>query len=164
VHVKDAGGNTIPCGEYEAIAKPPIVGFTETSPGSAIWWRNWTTIGIPLNTFIGQCITIQFTSSDCSQGGHYGYAYIDGDCDPLVLLTSSPSVCGGSTVILTAPVGAATYAWTNTAGGTTGIVGSTTGQTCTVNAGGTYQCVFTTDAGPACATTLTIGSRSGSRA
>ncbi len=156
VHVRDAGGNTIGCGEYMVMAKPPMAGFVETSPGSAIWWHNWTTVNIPLNTFIGQCVTIQFTSSDCAQGGHFGYAYIDGDCDPLTLLTSSPSVCGGSTVILTAPLGAATYSWTNTAGGTTGIVGSTTGQTCTVNAGGTYQCVFTTDAGPACATTLTI--------
>lgn len=156
VHVRDGAGNLISCGEYNVIAKPPVIGFTETSPGSTIWWRNWTTVVVPLSSFIGQCITVQFTSSDCAQGGHYGYAYIDGDCDPLTLLSSSPSVCGGATVTLSAPPGAATYSWTNTAGGTTGIVGSTTGQTCTVNAGGTYQCVITTVAGPACATTLTI--------
>lgn len=156
VHLRDGSGNLITCGEYMVMAKPPVIGFTETSPGSAIWWRNWTTVFVPLSSYIGQCVTIQFTSSDCSQGGHYGYAYIDGDCDPLTLLTSSPSVCGGGTVTLTAPAGGASYAWTNTAGGTTGIVGSTSGQTATIDAGGTYQCVITSVAGPSCTTTLTI--------
>ncbi len=160
VHLRDGAGNLIMCGEYMVMAKPPVVGFTETSPGSAIWWRNWTTVMVPLSSYIGQCVTVQFTSSDCSQGGHYGYAYIDGDCDPLTLLSSSPSICGGGSVTLTAPAGAAGYAWTNTAGGTTGIVGPTTNNTAVVNTAGTYQCVITSAAGPSCTTTLqiTVGS------
>lgn len=156
VHLRDGSGALIMCGEYMVMAKPPVVGFTETSPGSAIWWRNWTTVMVPLSSYIGQCVTVQFTSSDCSQGGHYGYAYIDGDCDPLTLLSSSPSICGGGSVTLTAPAGAAGYAWTNTAGGTTGIVGPTTNNTAVVNVAGTYQCVITSAAGPSCTTTLTI--------
>ncbi len=156
VHLRDGSGNLIMCGEYMVMAKPPVIGFTETSPGSTIWWRNWTTVIVPLSSYIGQCVTIQFTSSDCTQGGHYGYAYIDGDCDPLTILSSSPSICGGASVTLTAPVGAAGYDWTNTAGGTTGIVGATTNSTCVVNAAGTYQCVITSAAGPSCTTILTI--------
>lgn len=156
VHLRDGAGNLIMCGEYMVMAKPPLVGFTETSPGSAIWWRNWTTVMVPLSSYIGQCVTVQFTSSDCSQGGHYGYAYIDGDCDPLTILSSSPSICGGASVTLTAPAGAAGYAWTNTAGGTTGIVGPTTNNTAEVNVAGTYQCVITSAAGSSCTTTLTI--------
>ena len=156
VHLRDGSGALIMCGEYMVMAKPPVVGFTETSPGSTIWYRNWTTVVVPLSAYIGQCITVQFTSSDCAQGGHYGYAYIDGDCDPLAILASSPSICGGGTVTLTAPAGAAGYTWTNTAGGTTGIVGSTTGSTAVVNAAGTYQCVITSAAGASCTTTLTI--------
>jgi gliding motility-associated-like protein len=160
VHLRDGAGNLIGCGEYMAMAKPPIVGFTETSPGSTIWWRGWTTVLVPLSSYIGQCVTVQFTSSDCAQGGHYGYAYIDGDCDPLAILSSSPSICGGGSVTLTAPTGAAGYSWTNTAGGTTGIVGSTTGSTCVVNVAGTYQVVITSAAGASCTTTLqiTVGS------
>ncbi|MCW3072100.1 MAG: hypothetical protein JWO44_1990 [Bacteroidetes bacterium] len=156
VRLRDAAGAVVPCGDYEVLAKPPIVGFTETSPGSAIWWRNWTSVFVPLSSYIGQCVSIQFTSSDCSQGGHFGYAYIDADCDPLQLVASSPAVCGGNSVTLTAPAGGAAYAWSNTAGGTTGIVGSTTGQTCVVNQGGTYQVVITSVSGPACTTTLNI--------
>lgn len=156
VHLRDGAGNLIMCGEYMVMAKPPVVGFTETSPGSTVWYRNWTTVVVPLSSYIGQCVTIQFTSSDCAQGGHYGYAYIDGDCDPLTILTSSPAICGGGSVTLTAPAGAAGYAWTNTAGGTTGIVGPTTNNTAVVNAAGTYQCVITSAAGPSCTTTLQI--------
>jgi gliding motility-associated-like protein len=156
VRLRDAAGNVVPCGDYEVLAKPPIVGFTETSSGSAIWWRGWTSVFVPLSAYIGQCVSIQFTSSDCSQGGHFGYAYIDADCDPLQLVASSPAVCGGNSVTLTAPAGGAAYSWSNTAGGTTGIVGSTTGQTCVVNQGGTYQVVITSVSGPSCTTTLNI--------
>ncbi|MDF2438466.1 MAG: hypothetical protein K0Q95_2842 [Bacteroidota bacterium] len=156
VRLRDASGNVVPCGDYEVVAKPPIVGFTETSPGSTVWYRTWTSVFVPLSSYIGQCVTIQFTSSDCSQGGHYGYAYIDADCDPLNLVSSSPAVCAGNSVTLTAPAGGAAYSWSNQAGGTTGIVGSTTGQTCIVNQGGTYQVVITSVSGPTCTTTLTI--------
>ncbi|MDQ3048952.1 MAG: PKD domain-containing protein, partial [Bacteroidota bacterium] len=154
VKIRDASGNVVTCGDYEVIAKPPLVGFV--SLGANVYYRPWTTVFVPLSSYIGQCITVEFTSSDCSQGGHYGYAYVDGDCDPLQLLSSSPSVCGGNTVTLTAPAGAATYTWTNTAGGTAGIVGSNNNQTCVVDAGGTYQCVMTSVSGPTCTTTLTI--------
>lgn len=160
VKIRDAVGAVVQCGDYQVMAKPPVTGFTETSSGSGVWYRNWTTVFIPLQAYIGQCVTVEFTVSDCSVGGHYGYAYIDADCDPLQLLSSSPSVCGGSSVTLTAPAGGVSYAWTNTAGGTTGIVGSTTGQTAIVNQGGTYQVAITMVSGPACITTLniTIGS------
>ena len=160
VKVRDAGGNVLTCGDYEVMAKPPMAGFIETSSGSAIWYRPWTTVFIPLSAFIGQCITVEFTVSDCSQGGHFGYAYIDGDCDPLQLVSSSPSVCGGNAVALTAPSGGVLYTWTNTAGGTTGIVGPTTGQTIQVNQAGTYEVAITMVTGPTCITHLdiTIGS------
>lgn len=156
VKVRDSGGNVVPCGNYQVMAKPPMTGFLETSSGSDIWYTPWTTVFIPLQTYIGQCITVEFTVADCSQGGHFGYAYIDGDCDPLEILTSSPSVCGGQSVTLSAPPGGQSYAWTNTAGGTTGIVGSTTGQTAQVNQAGTYQVAITMVTGAACITNLTI--------
>lgn len=159
VKIRDAAGNVLPCGDYYVSAKPPISDFTQVGT-SNYYYRNWTTIFVPLSSYIGQCITVEFTSSECAQTGHLGYAYIDAECDPLEIVTSSPAVCGGSSIILTAPAGGASYSWTNTAGGTTGIVGSTTGQTVTVDQAGTYQVVITSVAGPSCTTTLqiTVGS------
>ena len=157
VKLRDALGNILPCGDYEVIAKPPIVGFTLAPGTTDVYYRPWTTVFVPLSAYIGQCVTLEFTSSDCTLTGHYGYAYIDADCNPSSLISSSAAVCGGSTITLTAPSGAATYTWTNTsAGGTTGIVGSTTGQTISVNAGGTYQVVLTSIFGAGCTYSLNI--------
>lgn len=155
VKIRDASGNVVTCGDYYVSAKPPIANFTQVG-STSYYYRPWTTVFVPLSSYMGQCVTVEFTSSDCSQGGHLGYAYIDGDCDPIDIIASSPAVCGGNSVILTAPAGGVSYAWTNTAGGTTGIVGPTNGSTATVNQGGTYQVVITSVAGPTCTTTLNI--------
>lgn len=157
VKLRDALGAVLACGDYEVIAKPPIVDFFLAPGTTDVYYRPWTTVFVPLSPYIGQCVTLEFTSSDCAQGGHYGYAYIDADCSPSTLLTSSPAVCGGASVTLTAPSGAASYAWTNvSAGGTTGIVGSTTGSTAVVDTGGTFQVVMTSVTGVMCTSTLTI--------
>lgn len=156
VQVKDAGGNLVNCGEYHVMAKPPMPGFLSTSDPD-VYYRPWTTVFVPLQAYIGQCVTIEFTASDCAQGGHYGYAYIDADCGALAMPSSSPAVCAGADVTLTAPAGGVQYDWSNTsAGGTTGIVGATNGQTVVINQAGTYQVIVTAVTGPTCTTTLTI--------
>ncbi|MDQ3048843.1 MAG: gliding motility-associated C-terminal domain-containing protein [Bacteroidota bacterium] len=156
VKLRDALGNVLACGDYEVIAKPPIVGFTQI-PGTNVYYRPWTTVFVPLSAYIGQCVTLEFTSSDCSQSGHYGYAYVDADCQSTSLATSSPAVCAGATVTLTAPAGAAAYSWVNTGtGDSTGIVGSDSSQLAYVNTGGTYEVTMTSVTGAACTTTLTI--------
>lgn len=43
-------------------------------------WRNWTFECVDLSDYIGQSVTIVFFTTDCSHGGHGGYAYIDGLC------------------------------------------------------------------------------------
>lgn len=156
VQIRDAAGNVVQCGDYKVIAKPPMQGFI--SAGNNIWYRPWTVVSVPLTSYVGQCITIEFTSSDCSLGAHYGYAYVDADCSPLEL-TSNTGSCTSNGILDTifAPSGAASYNWTNlTAGGTAGIVGSSTGSYITVNQSGTYQVVMTSVTGPTCITTLNI--------
>lgn len=168
VKVRDASGNVLPCADYAVIADPAQPNFstdfiqgpslTDAVDGSTgiAWYKPWTTVFVPLQAYIGQCVSIEFTVSDCSKGGHFGYAYIDGNCDPLIITASATAICAATPVTLTAPAGAAAYAWTNTYGGTTGIVGSSSGQTCVVDSAGTYQVVLTSVSGPSCTTTLTI--------
>lgn len=151
--LKDQNGNFIQCGDYEVIAKPPMIGFI--SIGNNIYYKPWTSVNVPLGNYIGQCVTLEFTSSDCALGGHFGYAYIDAECS-LLDIETHPTACG-DVYTLVAPPGAVSYSWSNlTAGGTTGIVGSSTNQTAVVNQSGTYQVVFTSAGGPTCITTLTI--------
>jgi gliding motility-associated-like protein len=153
VKVRDASGNVVPCGDFEVIAKPPMTGFV--AYGNNIYYKPWTTVSVPLTAYIGQCITIEFTSSDCAQGGHYGYAYVDADCSPLEI-SAITGKCGAPDTLI-APAGAASYLWTNTfSGGTTGIVGPANGQSILVNATGNYQVVMTSVSGSNCTTTITL--------
>jgi hypothetical protein len=45
-----------------------------------IVYREWTPTCIDLSAYLNRTMTIVFYAADCSQGGHFGYAYIDGLC------------------------------------------------------------------------------------
>ena len=69
----------------------------------------WKTVGVNLSSLIGQTVTIDFTTRDCSLGQHYGYAYLVAECMPLYI---NMDYCQGSSQIqLTAPNGFQTYNW-----------------------------------------------------
>ncbi|TNF29331.1 MAG: PKD domain-containing protein, partial [Bacteroidetes bacterium] len=83
-------------------------------------------------------------------GSHYAYAYIDAECSPLEIISSSPTVCGGQDVFLTAPAGAATYSWTGP-----GLVpGTENQQVATIVAPGPYTVTMTTFGNAPCTFSL----------
>jgi gliding motility-associated-like protein len=145
----DQAGNVLNCGAYAVTAGPGIAGFTNL-PGTDIYYRNWTTMFVDLTAYVGQCVTMTYVCRDCTQGGHYGYAYVDASCAPAQIVTSSPAICGSSTITLTAPPGASAYSWTGP-----GIVGGNASQVISVNVAGTYSVVMTSAMG-GCTTTLSI--------
>lgn len=132
----DGNNNPIDCATYDvdATTAQTIGGFVSVGP---LLYKNWTTVFIPLNNYIGQTVSIQFTTRDCApngcEGSHYAYAYIDADCNTLQIGATSPTICNGQTVVLTAPDGAASYSWSGP-----GIVSGANTQQCTINAAGNY--------------------------
>ena len=71
-------------------------------------WKNWTSLGLSLEDYIGQTIQIQLATYDCSLSGHYGYAYFTLDCAAAEITGLS---CGDNTVeALGVPEGFA-YKW-----------------------------------------------------
>ncbi len=46
-----------------------------------IHWKDWTDVSVNLRDYVGQELTIELTTYDCADGGHYGYAYFVLDCD-----------------------------------------------------------------------------------
>ena len=114
----DENGEIIPCGYYLVVAAADIDGFQ--SEGN-IRWRDWSTVGIDLSDYIGEVITITFTTVDCAQGAHFGYAYIDAEClvSELTIDCNDPEVCeegssycpGANSIILNAPDGFTNYQW-----------------------------------------------------
>ncbi|MEL6987112.1 MAG: gliding motility-associated C-terminal domain-containing protein, partial [Bacteroidota bacterium] len=78
--ILDRNGDPYPCGIYKVRAGPDIEGFENCGDWRV---RPWTTVGIELQSFLGQEIQIEILTSDCSRGGHAGYAYFDATCSPL---------------------------------------------------------------------------------
>jgi len=160
--VLDASNNPIPCLQYYIASDStgPPVGFSIspttsfTGSGGPVYYQSWVASSLNLTAYMGTAITIRFTAGGCTVGGHFGYAYIDCQCGPVQVLASSPEVCLGGTINLTAPPigpGGGTYAWTKVPAGA-GITTNTTLPTVTINQPGTYQvsvnqngCVYTVD-------------------
>ncbi|MGA3013198.1 MAG: PKD domain-containing protein, partial [Bacteroidales bacterium] len=79
------------------------------SDGTPIEWKEWTTVGMSLQKFVGRHLSIVYTTKDCEPGGHFGYAYVSAYCSSLTIQTS---MCQGDTsATLTAPLGFAHYHW-----------------------------------------------------
>ncbi len=136
VKIKDLNGNILGC---ISDSLSPTYPYTDLKPSTSYtnyYYKNWTTRTIPLGNFIGQTVTIEFTVQDCTQGAHLGYAYIDGSCLPLQIVSSQPKICPGTTITLTAPDDYDSYFWTGP-----GIVGSNSSKTITINQPGNYQSI-----------------------
>ena len=43
-------------------------------------WKDWTTVGVNLEDYDGEDLTIQLTTYDCSMTAHFGYAYFTLGC------------------------------------------------------------------------------------
>lgn len=127
------------CGEYTVVAGAGLDGFEtcNTLLNGPVRYRNWTTVGLNLSDYIGQTLTIEFETGDCLPGAHFGYAYVDAYCSPLVI---NASFCTSSAAAeLTAPIGFE-YLW-NT--------GETTQTIAITNpvANATYTCTLTSVTG-----------------
>ncbi len=68
---------------------------TSGSRAMNVVWKDWTTIGVNLSEYIGNTLTVQLTTFDCSAGGHFGYAYFTLGCDKADL---DGEACDGSTI------------------------------------------------------------------
>lgn len=86
------------------------------SPNPEVIYKCWTTVAVDLLPFVGQTITIDFTTQDCTLDGHFGYAYVDLACATLQS-QAVVALCPGDTMaLLTAPPGFINYQWYDTLG------------------------------------------------
>ena len=153
VNMYDESNQPISCAMYAVIAgsngDPGFLPYGGGIFGGASgYYLPWRTTFIPLDGYIGQNVTIEFITGDCSQSGHFGYAYIDANCSPLDVTKSSDFICNGEEVILSGPPGAGAYLWTP---------GGQTTQSISTNVIGDYSVTVTpVVGGAACSATLDI--------
>ncbi|MBC7411673.1 MAG: gliding motility-associated C-terminal domain-containing protein [Bacteroidia bacterium] len=152
VSMTDGTNTPIQCAAYEINGSnaATIGGFTNVQGGL---YKEWTPVIIPLNAFVGQCVTISFETRDCNFGDHFGYAYIDADCSTPII-KAPPINCDNlkSNATLYGPIGAGSYTWTGP-----NIQGASNLDSVVVAGAGHWDCLMTTktsNGGTPCTFTL----------
>ncbi|HQQ95305.1 MAG TPA: hypothetical protein PLQ93_12165, partial [Bacteroidia bacterium] len=85
-------------------------------------FNKWNISSMDLTPYIGQNITIEVIVSDCDAGGHFGYAYFDAQCGPMVVYGNNVAygagsgsinvpTCGAAGATLCASAGLGPYKW-----------------------------------------------------
>ena len=146
------------------------VQYSTTTQGHS--WTNWQVKSIDLTPYIGTCITVEFITTDCSFGGHYGTALLDVACGLQNIGTPIPpspnyttfipgpvSFCAGTnTAQISAPSGYASYQWISPV---TGTVPAPQGTMSTLFVsppipGATYTCHMVSATGCMYTTTISL--------
>lgn len=109
--LRDQNGAMIQCSEFIVAAQAGLPGFINSTSCSGVRYKPWSTVNVDLTSYIGQSVTVEFTTGDCSQGGHFGYAYIDAACSPSTIAENIDTICAGQSATLQAPTGYSNYVW-----------------------------------------------------
>ncbi len=120
-----------PCSSFDFIVGANLPGFydsPESTPGVPVRCKDWSAASINLDGKAGKTIQISFTTSDCSQGNHFGYAYIDINTQCGTSFVGSTFCPGDTAISITAPFGYQSYRWFDIANTNLG-----TGQVLTYN-------------------------------
>jgi len=105
------------CSSFDFVAFGAIPGF-KLSPfehsGTPVRYKDWSAAFINLNGKAGKTFIISFTTTDCSRGAHFGYAYIDVNAGCSSVVPGALYCFDDDFVELSAPPGFKTYKWFNT--------------------------------------------------
>ncbi len=104
-------GANIGCSSFEFVASGGLPGFQLSSQGKDVYYKPWSPITINLSGYQGRTIRIEFTTNDCTKGGHFGYAYIDVNENCASPISGNVFCQGDTAMTLTAPFGFSDYNW-----------------------------------------------------
>ena len=133
-HKVNGKDEQITCGYYQVVANAGNTDFTKGAAiGDGYWYyTKWKKVALDLTNYIGETVTIEFTTADCypaksrsinnnngkidttcsgwGAGGHSAYAYIDLYCSKVEI--PSPVICANKpSVEICAPPGYISYQW-----------------------------------------------------
>ncbi len=145
IKMTDGSNNEITCAGYNTDATschamPGFISLNDPAHGP-VYYKPWSSVLVPLENYIGQTVTITFTTRSClpdgCAGSHYGYSYFSCECaayTPLSLVITPGNRCGSPGPAITAPSGFGSYAWTGP-----GVLGPGNTQTIHINQPGRYS-------------------------
>jgi gliding motility-associated-like protein len=125
--VIDVSNNTLTdCGSFEFVSQGGLPGFKTSSFSSrnptnnagnnanaSVLFKPWSPVLLNLSAYLGRTIRLEFTTNDCSRGGHFGYAYIDFDENCSIPITGNISCPGIEKITLKTLPGFFRYKWYN---------------------------------------------------
>jgi gliding motility-associated-like protein len=101
----------VSCATFDFVATSNLPGFVHAPGATNVWYKPWTSVTLNLSGFAGKTVIVEFTTADCTQGAHFGYAYVDvniGCTSPV----RGGNFCPGTTSLtLNAPFGYQHYYW-----------------------------------------------------
>lgn len=106
-------GNYIGCSSFKFIATSGLPGFRTSTVDATVIYKDWTPVTIDLSAYQGKQLRLEFTTADCTQGGHFGYAYVDVNeqCESAIM--GNLSCEGAQSTKLKGPSGYQYYKWYN---------------------------------------------------
>lgn len=108
-----SSGKYIGCSSFSYAASSNLPGFKQSGIRDSVFYKGWTPVTIKLSGYAGKTIRLEFTTNDCTRGGHFGYAYVDVNENCSSPISGSVQCAGDTTQALTAPFGFAGYRWFN---------------------------------------------------
>lgn len=103
----------IGCSSFSYAASANLPGFKQSVLRDSIFYKPWTPVTIKLSGYAGRTIRLEFTTNDCTRGGHFGYAYVDVNENCSSPISGNVQCLTDSSQTLTAPFGFAGYRWFN---------------------------------------------------
>ncbi len=126
-HIFDVTDNVpIDCPQFDFIASYNIPGFqqsdvpapvdsTQQNGGggaiASVYYKDWSPTTINLVGYAGKIVRLEFTTNDCTLGGHFGYAYVDINEECTQPITGNTYCTGQQFITLHAPAGFSSYTW-----------------------------------------------------
>ena len=109
----ETNGTYIGCSSFSYAASSNLPGFHESSVKDSVFFKTWTPVTIKLTGYEGRTIRLEFTTNDCSRGGHFGYAYVDVNENCTSPISGYTYCLTDLSQTLTAPFGFSEYRWFN---------------------------------------------------
>jgi gliding motility-associated-like protein len=104
-------GAYVDCPSFEFVAGSFQPGFIQSNQGPDVFYKPWAAVTLDLYGLAGKTIRLDFTANDCSQGGHFGYAYLDIDEDCASPIKGNIYCGSQDSITLKAPYGFQDYQW-----------------------------------------------------
>lgn len=113
-NVFDVSNNSyIGCSSFSYTASSNLPGFKLSGLRDSVFYKPWTPVTIKLSGYAGRTIRLEFTTNDCTRGGHFGYAYVDVNQNCSSPISGNIQCTGDTAQTLTAPFGFSGYRWFN---------------------------------------------------